>query len=94
MWSQYSENHRGFCLIFSKQKLYADLEEYVDKSECYFSPVVYRIEQRINQKVKTIDVNQMSKLGIEEYAYYHVRIHHNALFFQRTKITKMNVNIE
>ena len=63
MWSQYAENHFGFCLVISKSKL----SKQIDTEKNVFQPVIYRyldFNSDIINDLEKIDANDI-RGGIE-----------------------------
>jgi hypothetical protein len=86
MWSQYGENHRGICLVFSKEKLEKELETKRHRQildyKCGY--VQYFEEGRMPLKITKIDGNKFIKEN-EDYLRRRV-IENSDEFFYRKHI--------
>jgi hypothetical protein len=87
MWSQYGEQHRGLCLVFSKarfgQQVLALRTAEQDRvyegpvSDKYFSP------EAIN--ARTFNGDKLKEMSIEEYVAGHLDEHYKALFLEKAQ---------
>lgn len=86
MWSQYSENHCGICLVFSKDGLEKELKtkrhEIVDYKSGY---VQYFQKGRMPWDTITLNGNRAETEGVEQYSRNHV-IENSEEFFYRKHI--------
>lgn len=83
MWSQYGEDHKGLCLVFSREALEA---EFVNIGE-------HLIAKNIKYNALTdqfpfgaahmLDGNQISKDGVEKYSIAHIRRYADTLLFTK-----------
>ena len=83
MWSQYGENHRGICLVFSRSAI-EELKA-TNQPGVWFESgdVRYMRNDRISTSAVTLDGNQLAKDGVEAYCAHHIRAHHKALFLTK-----------
>jgi hypothetical protein len=82
MWTQYGDNHRGVCLVFSKEKL-------LEYAKTLF-PIV--MGQKINYynylretllEHKIIDYNRVQSMGIDNYLNESIKSRSKNLFFSK-----------
>lgn len=88
MWAQYTDNHKGVCIVFDRSIIRKAVEDqFGAKFPVYGGPVIYkdRLITEVNNPLRgyTIDVDFLEKLGFEEYVKAHVESHHKALFFEK-----------
>ena len=83
MWSQYGENHKGICLVFSKKAIE---DEFISIRERLIAKNVrYNAmsEQYIPASAYTLDKNQLVGQGVEDYSFTHIKNHADTLFFTK-----------
>lgn len=82
MWAQYSVNHNGVCLVFSKSKLANQLNKSFKKKNIFYGNVGYTdfCYPKFKQ-YQLIDKRKLSILTDEEYIEYHIRKHKSELYF-------------
>lgn len=80
MWSQYADNHKGLCFVFSKEALGKHISNTMNPNEyeIFFENVIYE-QKRI--QCRTLDRDNILKYGPEEYAYKHLINNYKELFF-------------
>jgi len=84
MWSQYSENHHGICLVFSKAAIQEQLKGLSDTFSWHVSGYVrYMRNDRIPRSAVTLNGNQLAKEGVEKYCAHHIQGHHRDLFLTK-----------
>lgn len=87
MWAQYGENHKGVCLIFSKEKLsnlfknqfaqdqYMTFDGYIDYVEY--------VNADVDHIVLAIDHDTFNNFHPENIAFKHLEKYHKKLFFRK-----------
>ena len=84
MWSQYSQNHRGVCLVFSHKRLKKALDAYKPHVSASMADFVkYSQQNGIDQSAITINGNKLEIEGVEKYSYDHVKNNYEKLLFQK-----------
>lgn len=80
MWSQYADNHKGLCFVFSKEALQKHIKTVIKPKEhnFFFEDVIYE-QTRIH--CRTIDRDNILRYGPEECAYQHLINNYKELFF-------------
>ena len=84
MWTQYSQNHYGVCLVFSHEALKEAIVAYkpiVAASMADF--VKYSQRDRISWEATTLDGNRLEKEGVEKYSYNFIIENYKELLFQK-----------
>lgn len=83
MWSQYGENHRGICLVFSKRELELVLALAKKESQIKFykAESVKYSEQGL--RCPQIDGTRLNKEGDEKYSVSYIEENYNELFFRK-----------
>ncbi|MCH8010941.1 MAG: DUF2971 domain-containing protein [Candidatus Marinimicrobia bacterium] len=84
MWTQYGENHRGLCIVFSKtaiEKMIQDVNLPAMSSKRDY--VKYSPSERIRMVAYTINVSRLKQKGVENYCKNHVLKHINDFFFTK-----------
>lgn len=84
MWSQYSDKHKGICLVFSKNEINNFIKSQIGEGDMFYAEEVeYRYKQRIDSRIKNIDGNLLDKMGCEEYTRFHINRFYKQLFFSK-----------
>jgi len=87
MWAQYANRHKGACLVFDRQKLYALIDEQFRSSHLIISgPVVYLnrdVIPRLEDTAYTIDVDYLETMGRDEYLKWHRQTYFKQFFFEK-----------
>jgi hypothetical protein len=83
MWSQYGENHRGICLVFSRSAI-EELKT-ANQPGVWFESgdVRYMKTNGIPASAVTLDGNRLAKDGVEACCAHHIRTHYQALFLTK-----------
>ena len=82
MWSQYSEGHRGICLVLSQSDLITSLPQGVHQLNwCQGDDVEYTDEERLPFPSIQINGNALLSDGLEHYCKSHLELHKKNLFF-------------
>ena len=90
MWAQYGESYEGTCLVFDKQKLDSEIRSGVNMANLivhaarveYKNPPVVRA---ILPNALMISLDELEKLGIDEFATAHVQRHWKDFFFLKAE---------
>jgi len=84
MWSQYGENHRGICLVFSKEGLEKELKTKRPQIVNYKSGYVqYSQKDIMAWEATTFDGNRLNKDGAEDYSIKHIMENSEELFYRK-----------
>ena len=84
MWSQYGEDHRGLCLVFSKESIDKQLMQMGYNSTNSKSGVVsYTNSERFQYRTLTLNTNLLPSEGTEKYCRNHVRNNLESFFFTK-----------
>jgi len=84
MWSQYGENHRGICLVFSKEELKKTFDErqvQIKKHEANY--VKYLQQDGFDWGTGTLDGNRLESEGVEAYLFNHIMENSEGFFFRK-----------
>ena len=84
MWAQYGENHRGACLVFSKQGIEAAINATTlttgRRSTGY---IRYTQKNRMPYESFTINAAQMIQQGVARYAETFATVNRERIFFRK-----------
>jgi hypothetical protein len=85
MWSQYGDNHEGFCFVFSKAKLVSEIESRYPNKEYYIRNKNITYYSSIDSLYETtvIDADKIGNKVITNYSISYIREHSNKLFFMK-----------
>ena len=84
MWSQYGDNHKGICLVFSQEGIKKDLQELKNKSKIKDYIVGYmEYKQDTMMLLPTLMINRIQQEGSDEYAEDFILQNREKLFFQK-----------
>jgi len=87
MWSQYGEEHRGVCLVFSKagfRKQVSALKK-AEEDRVYEGCVSYKDFSREAIDARTLNGNKLKEMPIGEYVASHLDGHYKALFLEKAQ---------
>lgn len=83
MWSQYGENHKGVCLVFSKVKLLRTIKTQApSKSLVYGDKVIYS-SKGINLVAMQINGDELETTTPYDYTYDHINEHYKEIFYKK-----------
>jgi hypothetical protein len=89
MWSQYGENHKGICLVFSKEKLSKLLRnQFVSEKHMIFEgDVEYKeyINDDSGHDSLSVDHNTFDENTPETIVFKHVEKYHRELLFRKQR---------
>ena len=86
MWAQYSDNHKGVCIIFDRLKLQNAFLPLEIEAQIYGGVVEYRNRSpfsEINSSPYTVNADFLDRYGEEKYLRDHIFTHHRRLFFEK-----------
>ncbi|QIO09799.1 DUF2971 domain-containing protein [Acinetobacter lanii] len=84
MWAQYAENHSGVCLIFDKKLLEKFFIETFSSCTHFMQSMTYK-DRFISERdlAYLINIDQLEKLGLENYTSLHAQRFKDRLFFEK-----------
>lgn len=85
MWSQYSENHEGVCLVFSKKDVEDELKKQLLPKGAYykFDYVQYSQKQGFDRRENMIDCDSLIRQGAENYSTEYIKKNIREIFFRK-----------
>ena len=85
MWSQYGDNHRGICLVFSKKAIEAEFEGTIETM--IPQHIKYTTKPDLSEGILgdalTLKGGQLAECGVEDYSYKHVKQYSDYFFFNK-----------
>ncbi len=84
VWSQYGENHKGVCLVFSKEKILG-LVEQLNCELKYFDKVEYKPFSSLDRSFNSLRVNKsdFESNEIANLVKSHINNNYSSLFFSK-----------
>lgn len=87
MWAQYGDGHEGVCLIFNQRKLKESVLSTFQDSGVIMEGGVNYLDNKVVPNLNTspfgVQYEIFSEMGLEKYAWQHVRWHYKELFFTK-----------
>jgi hypothetical protein len=89
MWAQYADNHKGVCLIFSRDELRAALTASIEASSTLFeSSVSYRNRSQapsLHNNPFILNFDFICSYGLESTVREHIKKYWRELFFEKAR---------
>jgi hypothetical protein len=80
MWAQYAGNHTGLCLVFDKEQLVKDINDYLhEKGSIYSGRVFYR--NLVSRESLSLNLNDILNEGLENVITNHLEKNIDAMYF-------------
>ncbi|MCL1066146.1 DUF2971 domain-containing protein [Shewanella olleyana] len=85
MWSQYGDNHSGICIVISKSKLLAQLQEQYGETHIINARNVSYDEPNLKSKIHGLDVAtpELDNTSNHNIALNHIKVHLQPLLFNK-----------
>lgn len=86
MWAQYGQDHRGFCLVFDKEKLLSRIRQQFPKKLFLFGPVCYKnrsVVQSFEPNAFRLEFDRLQEIGIEAYVREHMLTYFKELYLEK-----------
>lgn len=87
MWSQYGEQHRGVCLVFSKAGFRQEVSalKKAEEDRIYEGSVSYKDFSPEAINARTLNGDKLKEMAIREYVAGHLDDHYKALFLEKAQ---------
>lgn len=86
MWAQYAQDHKGFCLVFDKEKLLSQMRRQFPKNSLLFGPVSYKDRSFVTSfepNAFRLEFDKLQELGTEAYVRAHMLTYFKELYFEK-----------
>ena len=86
MWAQYGNRHKGFCLIFDREKITAKARQQFPRLPMYAGRITYRnrsVIPSLEPNAFRIEIPSLTSLGVKEYCNQHRHHYMGQMFFEK-----------
>jgi hypothetical protein len=86
MWAQYAQDHKGFCLVFDKEKLLSRMRQQFSKNSFLSGPVSYKnrsFVQSLEPNAFRLEFDRLQEIGTEAYVREHMLTYFKELYFEK-----------
>jgi hypothetical protein len=86
MWAQYAQDHKGFCLVFDREKLLSHMRNQFSKNLLLFGSISYRnrsFVKSLEPNAFRLEFDKLQEIGMDAYVRAHMLTYFKELYFEK-----------